>query len=62
MRRKPFRDEQIELAVELYGEGLSVMEVGRRLGVSGSTVNNALLRNNVAMRKPWEHPLHRTVK
>ena len=62
MRRQPFQATQIEVAVELYGEGFSVMEVGRRLGLSGSTVNNALLRNNVAMRKPWEHPLQRTIK
>ncbi|MEU8860942.1 helix-turn-helix domain-containing protein [Streptomyces umbrinus] len=43
---------RVEQAKELYAQGLSTNEIGKRFGVSGSTVWKALKRAGVRMRGP----------
>lgn len=42
MRRRGLTDEQIELAVRLYGQGLGYAEIGRRIGKAKSSVREAV--------------------
>jgi DNA-binding CsgD family transcriptional regulator len=51
-RRYPAFDEHgVELAVKLYGTGLSLRDVGHSLGVNPSTVRLSLLRSGVRLRE-----------
>ncbi|GCB48466.1 hypothetical protein SNL152K_5790 [Streptomyces sp. NL15-2K] len=42
----------MEQAKELYGQGLSTNQIGKKFGISGSTVWKALKRAGVRMRPP----------
>ncbi len=43
MRRRGLTDEQIDLAIDLYGEGQSYAAIGRQLGKAKSSVREVLL-------------------
>lgn len=51
-RRRGMLPEQIAEAVELYGEGWSTAELGKRYGVTDMTVRARLIEAGVEMRKP----------
>ncbi|CAM4361146.1 hypothetical protein NONI108955_22610 [Nocardia ninae] len=52
MRQQGLSDEQVDQATELYAEGLTLKQVGLKLGVDAGTVRLALLRRGVRMREP----------
>jgi DNA-directed RNA polymerase specialized sigma24 family protein len=60
-RRYPALDERrIKLAIERYGAGLSLREVGITLDVHASTVRQALIKSGVSLRDPHGRtPEHR---
>lgn len=50
MRGQSPTSEVVELMLRLYSSGLSLQEVGRRLGFSGNTVRNCLLSCGIQAR------------
>ncbi|WP_280331294.1 hypothetical protein [Nocardia wallacei] len=53
MRQKGLSESQIDKATELYiQEGLTLKQVGAKLGADAGTVRLALLRRGVRMREP----------
>lgn len=50
MRKQPLFDNEVELAMNLYADGLSLREIGEQLGRGKTTVCNALVRCGVVLR------------
>ncbi|WP_079628873.1 helix-turn-helix domain-containing protein [Mycobacteroides abscessus] len=50
MRKQPLSDNEVELAMNLYADGLSLREIGGQLGRGKTTVSNALSRRGVTLR------------
>ena len=50
LSRRGLTDEQVQIAAELYVDGLTLAEVGERLGVSEGTIWTCLRRQGVARR------------
>jgi IS30 family transposase len=50
IRNQGLTEEQIAEAVRLYESGLSLAEVGAKVGVDHGTVRRQLLRHSVTMR------------
>ncbi|SHU41935.1 Uncharacterised protein [Mycobacteroides abscessus subsp. abscessus] len=50
MRKQPLSDNEVELAMNLYADGLSLREIGEQLGRGKTTVSNALSRRGVTLR------------
>jgi len=50
MRGQSLAEAQVSLAINLYGQGLSVAQIGTRLSVNGGTVWLALRASGVQMR------------
>lgn len=59
MRLQPLAADQVQAAAELYAMGLSLAEVGLKLGCHASTIHHALRQHGGVMPKPWDHPLQR---
>lgn len=55
-------DTQIEIAVELYEQGLSSAAIGKQLGFDNHTILKALRWRNVEIRPAVTQPLMRTTK
>lgn len=54
-RRPPgFTSNEVARAIELYAEGLSLSDVGARLGKASSSVRAALLRAGVSLRGRYD--------
>lgn len=43
---------QVDIAVRLYDEGLSLANIGSQLGFNATTIRAVLLRRGVATRDP----------
>lgn len=56
MRHQGLDEDQIDEAVRLYADGLSLAKIGNKLGVVGDTVRAALLRRGLQMRSPHWRP------
>ena len=56
MRRQGLTDAEMEEAIRLYKQGLSVLDVGERIGRSSTVVWRALKKHGVALRprNGWE--------
>ncbi|WP_100515095.1 helix-turn-helix domain-containing protein [Mycobacteroides abscessus] len=50
MRKQPLSDNEVELAINLYADGLSLRDIGERLGRGKTTISNALVRCGVVLR------------
>jgi DNA-binding CsgD family transcriptional regulator len=50
LRLRSMREEEVAQAVRLYGEGLSLAQIARRLGHAPNTIRSELKREGVAMR------------
>ncbi len=50
MRKQPMSGDEVERALNLYAEGLSLREIGEQLGRGKSTVSSALVRHGVVLR------------
>ncbi|WP_218021184.1 MULTISPECIES: hypothetical protein [Nocardia] len=50
MRQQGLSEEQIDQAADLYEEGLTLKQVGAKLGADAGTVRLALIRRGVRMR------------
>jgi hypothetical protein len=50
LRRSSLREREIDQAIELYRSGLSMVQVGLRLGRSAGTIRRVLIAENVATR------------
>ena len=50
LRKQPMTPREAEEAARLYKSGLSITEVGERIGYSYSTLRKSLHRSGVAMR------------
>lgn len=50
MRKQPLSDNEVELAMNLYADGLSLREIGQHLGRGKTTVSTALVRYGVVLR------------
>lgn len=56
MRKQPMSPDEAELAVSLYAGGLSLREIGERIGRGKTTVSNALVRRGVVLRPAVRQP------
>jgi hypothetical protein len=54
VRRRGLDRQQIDHAVRLYQQGLSLVRVGDRLGVHAETIRQALRAQGIQMRAAWE--------
>ncbi len=59
MRKQPLSDNEIELAINLYADGLSLREIGEQLGRGKTTVSNALAQRGVVLRPAVRAPKRR---
>lgn len=50
MRKQPMSDNEVELAINLYADGLSLREIGEQLGRGKSTISTALVRHGIVLR------------
>lgn len=56
VRPREMSSAQVNLAVKLYAEGLSLQAVGERLGFNAQTIANRLQNQGLQMRDPHERP------
>ncbi len=56
VRQRGLDDHQIDHAVHLHQDGLSLVEVGAHLNVHAETIRQALRARGIQMRAPWERP------
>lgn len=56
VRPREMSTTQVNLAIKLYADGLSLQAVGERLGFNAQTIANRLLVAGIQMRSPHAHP------
>lgn len=56
LRNQPMAPTQVEQAIQLYGQGLSLAAVGQRLGFDHTAIRNALARAGVPRRDSHGRP------
>jgi transposase len=54
IRQRGLDDHQVDHAIRLYQQGLSLVRVGARLDVHAETIRRALRARGIQMRAPWE--------
>lgn len=56
MRKQPLSEDEVELAINLYAEGLSLREIGAQIGRGKTSVKEALNQRGVVLRPAVRQP------
>lgn len=56
MRKQPLSEGEVELAINLYAEGLSLREIGAQIGRGKTSVRDALIQHGVVLRPAVRQP------
>lgn len=56
MRKQPLSADEVELAINLYAEGLSLREIGAQIGRGKTSVREALNQCGVVLRPAVRQP------
>jgi IS30 family transposase len=57
LRRSQLRESEVDRAIDLYASGLSLSDVGSRLGKSAGTIRRVLIANGIATRDSHGRPM-----